>query len=94
MDMQREGGRAAGARPIALLDTWGMACGYAVPDGGTPGRDTAPDAVRGKPATDDDEVPAGLCEVLDGALRIAVVLLIVAGTFAVSFYAPSAIIRR
>ncbi len=78
MDSSREGGRAAESRPIALLETHGIACGYLLSD---------------PPAADGGEVPREWTEVLDDALRIAFVVICVVGTFALSYCAVSVIVR-
>lgn len=88
-----EGGRSGEAMAIALLSTYGMASGYAVPQWGTSGPDAAPRARREKPAIDGDEEHVGLGEIFDGALRIAIALTCVLGTLAVSLYALSVILR-
>lgn len=93
MDIAGESGRWGRAVAIALLSTYGIAPGYAVPQGGISGSDAALRARRETPTIDGDEVHVGVGEVFDGALRIAIALICVLGTFALSLYALSVILR-
>lgn len=91
MDIPGESGRPGEAMAIALLNTYGMAAGYAVPQGGTSGPDAAPRARREGPAIEGDE-EHGLGEIFVGALRVAIALMCVLGALAVSLYALSVIL--
>lgn len=102
MYIRVENGCSAEAMPSALLETYGLACGYAVPmcssaaairNGISSDPDAVPHAHQGTPAMDGDEEQAGLGEVLDGVLRIVIALMCVFGAFALSFYALSIMVR-